>query len=205
MKQSESFYKGEHVSFIGSGALYDRKGIILSLDPISKSVYSMATVLFWAIDSEDDDQIMHVLVSNLNKYEPELAYPPIHKREESFIFTSGWNVAAAWNIILKDRPKILVGLKYINSFYETCLKENDADWEKQADGRMSLLLPIVHIDKDLALSDKTDLSIPILLIKTSQSYFPIDGRHRLYKAYHKQIELDAYLLSSEEASLIKEI
>jgi hypothetical protein len=63
---------------------------------------------------------------------------------------------------------------------------------------------VIGIDWNVALSDKVDLTIPVLLVPFQDSYLPIDGWHRIAKAKVQKIEaLPCVALTKAEAKKIK--
>ena len=110
---------------------------------------------------------------------------------------------AAWSLIKADRERVPVPRKFIESFYTQMLKGMDEAEERMPNGSLRIPFSLIDIDKEKALSDTTDLSIPIIMVKIKNSHFPVDGRHRIYKAYHTNQPLTAYLLTEMEEQIIK--
>lgn len=197
------FYSGDHVVFHGKGRLSGLKGVVIE-QYIDKTQDEIGyEVLFYDEEDETRDVCAQVMTSNLEKFEPDLAYPPIFPQEDSLLLGTGWNVSLAWKIIKADREKVPVPRKFIESFYNQCFKGIDEPEVKLEGGYTRIPFSLIDINKEIALSDKTDLSIPIIMVKLKNSHFPIDGRHRLYKAYHTNQPIDAYLLTEAEERIIK--
>lgn len=199
------FFKGDHVIYKGNGKLKGLKGVVIQTVEDKFQEEPIHETLFYDDTSKDDiqDLCVNVMPSNLEKYEPELAYPPIYPVEDSILLGAGWNITLAWNIITKDREVLDVPRRFIESFYEQCLAGMDQPEQKMPDGSIRIPVALIDIDKEKALSDKTDLSIPLILTKLGKSNFPIDGRHRMYKAYHTNQPLKAYVLTPAENRIIK--
>lgn len=202
-KVVNNLYKGDHVVFTGKGKLNGLEGLVISTDVDQSQDEIVYEVLFYDSEDETQDICARVMSSNLEKFEPELAYPPIFPYEDSIMLASGWNISLAWKIIRADRERVPVPRKFIESFYEQCFKGMDQPEIKGEDGWTKIPFSLIDVDKEKALSDKTDLSIPIIMVKMKSSHFPIDGRHRLYKAYHTNQPIDAYLLTEAEERAIK--
>ena len=196
-------YKGDHVVFSGKGKLSGLEGVIIETDVDSSQDEPAYKVLFYDEEDETEDVCARVLLSNLDKFQPKLAYSPIFPHEESVLLASVWDVNAAWSLIKADRERVPVPRKFIESFYTQMLKGMDEAEERMPNGSLRIPFSLIDIDKEKALSDTTDLSIPIIMVKIKNSHFPVDGRHRIYKAYHTNQPLTAYLLTEMEEQIIK--
>ena len=199
----KEFYRGDHVIFKGKGKLSGLEGVVIDTDVDLTQEESVAEVLFYEKNDEIEDLCARVMVSNLLRFEPELAYKPIFPYEDSILLNTGWNISLAWKLIKKDRERASVTRKFIENFYEQCLKGTDESIVKTDNGHIHIPFSLIDIDKTKALSDSTDLSVPIIMVRTNKNYFPIDGRHRIYKAYHTNQPIEAYLLTDIEEKIIK--
>jgi hypothetical protein len=111
-------------------------------------------------------------------------FSPKRKNEVYGNFMEKYNVSKAWDIINAKTPK-----------------------ERQAAFiwwyRMSKP-DFITVNETLALSDKTDFSVPLLVVPRMRL---IDGWHRLYKAkFNHLLYMPAFLLTDAEAeSIYKQI
>lgn len=119
---------------------------------------------------------------------PELHFP-LHKCEWRNLFVQSWDVALAWRLIAR-RPS----------------HEPDGMIDPAAFDAKTLA-DFLGVDPVHALSDATDLRIPILVAPipagdNDRECVPIDGHHRLYKALIEHSHhLPAFRLSPVEAAV----
>lgn len=199
--------RGTHIRFAGRGKLVGKQGVTMELASASSN---RVKCLFYEPEGMDDI-VAHVSPKKIVPIEVDLAYPPISQYEKSYFFVRGWNITMAWNLIRKERRVVTLGRDSIEAYYEAYLKGNDQtplEMDKET-GKWKRFVSVglAEMEPDVAFADKVDLSIPSLWLKLAHKdtagHLLIDGRHRLYKAYHQDVqELPAYILSPEEGSII---
>ena len=116
-------------------------------------------------------------------------YTPRHAVEKFRLLTAAWDIAKAWQMVQAWTP------------------------EERAARLMRRKLPLsmleqVWIDEALAMSDKVDLSVPLLLgqfqNRHSVGCMVLDGWHRVYKASRtRKRTLPAFILTIEETKAIE--
>lgn len=192
-------------------------------DP-SKDHYKFGLVIDYEGDvllyeNEEQKNVFRVQVPEKeieNFFEPmdEIDTPYKENTNETFRFIIGvWNVQIARSLIHKDRVTLDVTQDWIASNYNQMLKHIDQDND-------NVMLLGVHIEKEHALSDNCDLNNPIIITTSidksdnGMRFFeehgkyrlmslPIDGWHRIYKAYHQNSTLKAYVMHPEENEIIR--
>lgn len=115
---------------------------------------------------------------------PELRFP-LHEHEWRHMLVLAWDVALAWRLIAQrpsQEPDSFANLRH----YST----ND-------------LTGWLGVDPVHAMSDDTDLRLPLLIVPVGDEFTPIDGHHRLYKALREGREqLPVFRLTPIEAAVI---
>lgn len=204
--------KGSHVRYGGrSSTLIGKEGVLM--EPAYPRHQKKVKCLFYS-PSGGDDIVANISPKSLALIYPELAYPPVNPHERSLFFTQAWNITMAWNLIRKGRSLHNVSRSTIETYYQTYLKANDSPGpQKEVDevtGRVRKYIPfaMAQVDVEEAMKDAVDLEIPTLWLahshKPDGGYLLVDGRHRMYKAYHTGVEqLQGYILSVEEGQIIQ--
>lgn len=120
---------------------------------------------------------------------PELRFP-LHAHEWRHLLVLAWDVALAWRLIAWR----LIALR----------PARDPDgFANLAHYRTGDLAGWLGVDPARAMSDATDLRIPLLIVPVGDEFTPIDGHHRLYKALREgQNALPAFRLTQVEAAVI---
>lgn len=132
-----------------------------------------------------------------------MKYPPIHKHECFRFLAAEWDIAKAWESIPDDKEAQEFPLEQVDQWYQSYLLEKEP--EPQPDGSMRVYWSLIHIDKEKAMSDVVNLSIPVLAAQVLDpdtqehlGFMIIDGWHRIYKAYHLRQPLTVFALTAEE-------
>lgn len=115
---------------------------------------------------------------------PELRFP-LHEHEWRHLLVLAWDVAQAWRLIALRQSHEPDGLANLAQY-----RPNDlAGW--------------LGVDPVRAMSDATDLRVPLLIVPIGDELTPIDGHHRLYKALREGRDaLPAFRLTPVEATVI---
>jgi hypothetical protein len=91
-----------------------------------------------------------------------------------------WNVGLAKDLVATRAPSVEVP---VAPQYEAWLTDQlhrtaDGGWARPSGARW------VIVDEEHAMSEVTDLSVPLIAADLGDQYLVIDGWHRIYKAYH---------------------
>lgn len=106
-----------------------------------------------------------------------------------------WNVTLAKSLVVDREPAIEVP---VAAQYEAWLTDRV---HRTADGQLARPSGPrwVIVDEDHAMSDATDLSVPLIAADLGDQFLVIDGWHRIYKAYHTGVgSLPSRVLTREE-------
>lgn len=115
---------------------------------------------------------------------PELRFP-FHEHEWRHLLVLAWDVALAWRLIALRPSHEPDGLANLAQY-----RPNDlAGW--------------LGVDPVRAMSDATDLRVPLIIVPVGDELTPIDGHHRLYKSLREGRDaLPAFRLTPVEATVI---
>lgn len=162
-------------------------------------------VYLWGDDEGNGDvQDGEVVSDNAGKFviNNDISSAFEDRGTEMFEFVwATYNIRTAHRLITSSRSTTTLTLEDITSLYDHWLKHHDT-------GAMPIIN--VRINKEKALSDNVNLDIPLICIKrkylddsgkNQTGSLPIDGWHRIYRAYHLQKELKTYLLSIKESEI----
>jgi hypothetical protein len=134
------------------------------------------------------------------------------EKPEYFDFLcSRWDVRKARQILQGRKARLYIGPEYGKGFF---VRPEDREFTTE-DGRKGYRCDGIRIDKDFALSDACDPTIPGICVtietevegKVKKDYLLIDGWHRLYKVWYHQLSegLPVLLLTSEESKQVRMI
>lgn len=123
---------------------------------------------------------------------PALRFPQ-HPIEWRRMFVQVWDVALAWRLVALRASQEPDGMANLDAY----AREDLASW--------------LGVEVNRAMSDQTDLRVPILIVPVGGSgegqteYTPIDGHHRIYKALtERRQRLPVYRLTPLEGAIIDE-
>ena len=125
-----------------------------------------------------------------------------HKVEGfTFLFKS-WDVAKAWTLVAEQAPHgTIVVEEWARAMFRAPSAADMLDKSK-------IYAMSVHVDTAWCLDNDVDLTRPILIASVPMSdemlTIPIDGYHRLWRAWHDGIEtLPAIVLTTEQEQEIR--
>lgn len=145
---------------------------------------------------EDCETLARFLVAPLgfiplpSRPAPALRFPK-HPAEWRRMFVQMWDVALAWRLVALRASHEPDGMANLDAY----AREDLASW--------------FGVEVNRAMSDQTDLRVPILIVPAGGSgegqtgYTPIDGHHRIYKALTEgRQRLPVYRLTPLEGAIV---
>lgn len=170
------------------------------------------------------DSIINIEALRLTEYGYEIKkamadnpVAPAFGIERFYFLGLTFDIAKAWWMIDQNRKKIHMDRSRVEWFYDMFLDHHDMAFDESMN-RANFGQVMLAEGKEYALSNVTDLTIPVLVVVLSPEFLGIpnngsskpkaiiiDGWHRIYKAHHQQgATLESYWLQGKEVSMICE-
>ncbi len=130
-----------------------------------------------------------------------MSISPQHQGIERFCFLlAEWSVTRAKEIVEGRAPHArLNAIRAANQWLD---EDGPIRWSEPDEQGWRTQLSYdgaIGIDRDHALSDAIDITIPIIMIRLAGGVMVIDGWHRIFRARHEGVEyLAAHILTEEE-------
>ena len=126
-----------------------------------------------------------------------------HAAEEFTYLFMRWNVAKAWTLVAAQAPD---GTIVVDDWARAMFRAPSAEAML---GKSVIYALSVHVDTTWCLDNDVDLTRPILIVSVPLSdgepvTIPIDGYHRLWRAWHDGVEtLPAIVLTAEQEQEVR--